>query len=144
MEVWMFGRETFKGAQKRRRKLANHGSSNHALYRLLNNHVTLSTTTHIILARVQCRDEIAAAVTRTTLLAEVNTFLVAQMENSISLYKEETREVMALSDDDIRKGRNWSLFHKDGFAPGGDVENARNKEQRITEMVAKLRQYMNN
>jgi hypothetical protein len=47
---------------------------------------------------------------------------------------------MTLSDDDIRKERNWSLFHKDGFAPGGDLDNARNKEQRIAEMVAKLRQ----
>ena len=53
------------------------------------------------------------------------------------------REVMNLSDDDIRKGRNWSLFHKDGFAPGGNVGDARHKEQRMAEMVVKLRQYMN-
>jgi hypothetical protein len=53
------------------------------------------------------------------------------------------REVMNLSDDDIRKGRNWSLFQKDGFAPGGNVDDARHKEQRMAEMVAKLRQYMN-
>ena len=52
------------------------------------------------------------------------------------------REVMNLSDDDIKKGRNWSLFYKDGFAPGGKAENARNKEQRMAEMVAKLRQYL--
>jgi len=52
------------------------------------------------------------------------------------------REVMNLSDNDIKKGRNWSLFYKDGFAPGGKVMNARNKEQRMAEMVAKLRQYM--
>ena len=52
------------------------------------------------------------------------------------------REVMNLSDDDIKKGRNWSLFYKDGFAPGGKVDKARNKEQRMAEMVAKLRQYM--
>jgi hypothetical protein len=90
--------------------------------------------------------EIASAVTRTTLLAEVNAFFVhmgwPKWKTQSPLYKDWfLREVMALSDDDIRKGRNWSLFHKDGFAPGGDVENARNKEQRMTEIVAKLRQH---
>jgi hypothetical protein len=35
---------------------------------------------------------------------------------------------MALSDDDIRKGRNWSLFYKDGFALVG---NAERKEQGV-------------
>jgi hypothetical protein len=92
--------------------------------------------------------EIASAVTRTTLLAEVNSFLAhmgwPKWKTQSPLYKDWfLREVMALSDDDIRKGRNWSLFHKDGFAPGGNVENARNKEHRMAEMVAKLRQYMN-
>jgi hypothetical protein len=92
--------------------------------------------------------EIASAVTRTTLLAEVNAFLAhmgwQKWKTQSPLYKDWfLREVMALSSDDIRKGRNWSLFHKDGFAPGGSVDNARNKEQRMSEMVVKLRQYMN-
>jgi hypothetical protein len=92
--------------------------------------------------------EIASAVTRTTLLAEVNAFLAhmdwPKWKTQSPLYKDWfLREVMALSDDDIRKGRNWSLFHKNGFAPGGNVNNARNKEQRMAEVVAKLRQYMN-
>lgn len=36
----------------------------------------------------------------------------------------------------------WSLLRKEVFAPGGELDNARNKEQRIAEMTAKRRQYV--
>jgi hypothetical protein len=92
--------------------------------------------------------ENAAAVGRSTLIKEINSFLESMgwptWKTQSPMYKDWfLREVMGLSDDDIKKQRNWSLFHKDGFAPKGNVENARNKEQRLAEMVEKLRQYMN-
>ena len=83
-----------------------------------------------------------------TLLAEITAFLISmgwpEWTTQSPMYKDWfLRHVMSLTDDDIRKERNWSLFHKDGFAPGGNVRDARLKEQRMAEMVVKLRQYMN-
>ncbi len=86
-------------------------------------------------------------VNRSTLLKEINIFLESiewpTWKTQSPMYKDWfLREVMNLSDDDIKKGRNWSLFYKDAFAPGGKVDKARNKEQTMAEMVAKLRQYL--
>ena len=86
-------------------------------------------------------------VNRSTLLKEINTFSKSmgwpEWKTQSPMYKDWfLREVMALSDDDIKKGRNWSLFYKDGFAPGGIVGNARTKEQRFAELTAKLKEYM--
>ena len=72
---------------------------------------------------------IPSAVPRTMLLGELNAFLISmgwtKLKTRSALYKEWfLREVMALSDEDIRKGRNWSLYYRDGFAPGGSVDNA--------------------
>ena len=91
--------------------------------------------------------ENAEAVARKTLLSEVNALLSAMgwpaWKTQSAMYKDWfLREVMGLSDDDIRKGRNWSLFRRDGFAPGGDGEQARNREQRLAGMMVKLRQYI--
>jgi hypothetical protein len=91
--------------------------------------------------------EIPVAVSRTTLLGEINTFLRSMgwptWKTQSALYKDWfLREIMSLSDNDVRKGRNWSLFYKDGFAPGGDGDGARNRRQRMDEMIAKLRTYM--
>ncbi len=87
------------------------------------------------------------AVTRMTLLGENNTFLSSMgwsaWKTQSVLYKDWfLREVMALTDDDIRKGRNWSLHYRDGFAPGGHVENARTQRQRMDEMMVMMRKYM--
>ena len=90
--------------------------------------------------------ELAEAVSRTTLLAEVNKMLGRMGWNTwksqSAMYKDWfLRNVMGLTDDDIRKGRNWLLFRRDGFAPGGDMDRARNQDQRITEMVDKLKRH---
>jgi hypothetical protein len=70
--------------------------------------------------------ENAAAVGRSTLIKEINSFLESMgwptWKTQSPMYKDWfLREVMGLSDDDIKKQRNWSLFHKDGFAPKGEV-----------------------
>jgi hypothetical protein len=92
--------------------------------------------------------EIPVAVSRMTLLGEINAFLDSmgwpKWKTQSALYKDWfLREVMGLSDNDIRKGRHWSLFYKDGFAPGGNGDYARNRQQRMEEMFAKIRTYMN-
>jgi hypothetical protein len=91
--------------------------------------------------------EIPVAVSRMTLLGEINAFLESMgwptWKTQSALYKDWfLREIMGLSDNDIRKGRHWSLFYKDGFAPGGNGDGARNRQQRMAEMIAKLRTYM--
>jgi hypothetical protein len=61
--------------------------------------------------------ENAAAVNRSTLLKEINSFLESMgwptWKTQSPMYKDWfLREVMSLSDDDIKKQRNWSLFYK--------------------------------
>ncbi len=87
------------------------------------------------------------AVARKTLLGEINAFLASMgwpaWKTHSALYKDWfLRDVMALTDDDIRKGRNWSLHYRDGFAPSGHVGNARTQQQRMDETVVELRKYM--
>lgn len=90
---------------------------------------------------------IPVAVSRKTLLGEINAFLASMQwptwKTQSAMYKDWfLREVMGLSDDDIRKGRNWSLHYRDGFAPGGHGDNARNQQQRFDALVRELRKYM--
>ena len=91
--------------------------------------------------------EIPVSVSRMTLLREINTFLdhmgYPRWKTQTSMYKDWfLRQVMALSDDDIRKGRGWSLHYRDGFAPGGKVEDARDQQQRMNQAVERLQGYM--
>ena len=86
-------------------------------------------------------------VSRSTILNELNALLASmgwpKWKAQSALYRDWfLREVMGLDDDDIRKGRNWSLYRKDGFAPGSNVKNARSQQQRMDELVAGLKKYM--
>ena len=86
------------------------------------------------------------AVSRKTLLDEINAFLASMQwptwKAQSAMYDWFLREVMGLSDHDIRKGRNWVLHYRDGFAPGGNQGNARNQQQRFEALVRKYMQMM--
>ena len=91
--------------------------------------------------------EIPVYVSRSTILNELNALLSSmgwqKWKAQSTLYRDWfLREVMGLDDDDIRKGRNWSLYRKDGFAPGSNVKNARSQQQRMEELVVNLKKYM--
>jgi RNA recognition motif-containing protein len=91
--------------------------------------------------------EVPVPVSRKALLGEINTFLEGMgwpiWKTQSGLYKDWfLREIMALSQIDISKGRNWCLFYRDGFAPGGNGDDARNRQQRMEEMIIKLREFM--
>ena len=91
--------------------------------------------------------EIPVYVSRSTILNELNALLSfmgwQKWKAQSALYRDWfLREVMGLDDDDIRKGRNWSLYRKDGFAPGSSVKNARAQQQRMEELVVNLKKYM--
>ena len=91
--------------------------------------------------------EIPVYVSRSTILNEVNALLSSmgwqKWKAQSTLYRDWfLREVMGLDDDDIRKGRNWSLYRKDGFAPGGNSKNARTQQQRMDELIVGLKKYM--
>ncbi len=102
---------------------------------------------HYMSGRGAAVGENPVAVARKTLLGEINAFLEGMgwptWKTQSVLYKDWfLRDVMALTDDDIRKGRNWSLHYRDGFAPGGHMGNARTQQQRMYEVTVYLRKYM--
>lgn len=91
--------------------------------------------------------EIGIAVSRTTLLREVNALLEhmqwSKWKTQSSMYKDWfLRELLGLSDDDIRKGRGWTLHRLDGFAPGGRVDGARYRQQQFDNVTKRLRSFM--
>lgn len=53
-----------------------------------------------------------------------------------------TRDLLGLSAEDVRQGRAWVVYHRDGYAPGGRVESARSKEQRLRYMMDCMKHYV--
>jgi hypothetical protein len=89
----------------------------------------------------------AKSVPRKTLLAEINRFLGhmewPQWKAQSNMYKDWFLvEVLKVSGVDAAKGRPWLLYARDGFASGGDGGGGRNKEQRLAEMLEKIRAFL--
>ena len=79
------------------------------------------------------------SVTRATLLAEINTFLVAMGIPKWKTYKDWfIKEVVGVTDDN----GCWELYRRDAFAPHGRLEFARDAKQRLEEVVWKLKDFM--
>ena len=89
----------------------------------------------------------AKAVPRKTLLAEINRFLEHMgwhaWKAQSSMYKDWFLvEVLKVSGANAAKGRPWSFYMRDGFAGVGDGGGGTNKEQRLAEMMEKIRAFL--
>jgi hypothetical protein len=128
--------------------LKNHTAQDHA--------VPIAMQKAAIKAWFECHyttssDEVgegAKSVPRKTLLAEINVFLDhmgwPNWKAQSSMYKDWFLvEVLKVGGADATKGRPWSLYARDGFAHGGDDGGGRrNKEQRLAEMMEKIRGFL--
>lgn len=86
-------------------------------------------------------------VPRKTLLQEINHFLHhmewQQWKAQSNMYKDWFLPVvMGVDANTHAKGRPWSLYKRNGFAPAGDVGNARNREQAIQEISQKIHAFL--